>query len=335
MGPLATMLDGAHNKQGAKMKKTTLSIVLSLLLLSLMTTMVMGEYPKVRPAGVDFGIGAPIIDGDPSEWEAADYFAPIYEGANPEDRTDPIHAADLYLRYDCDEHVLYMLVLTLSPYTLDTTDYGEEIWFYIEGIQPDDKLQWPEWAPKQWVPPNEGEDPLGTKTGFEAAVDLDVWYPEGVPETFTQARWHILFGSTVEGEEAADRTGATEPLELKLKCDVPVTAITLMSFGAQPAAGQVTVSWETGTELDNAGFYLYRASSAAGPYAQVNAALIPAHGDAVAGGSYSYVDEPGYGTFYYKLADVSLSGVVTFREAISVDAASPFRLPLCRPAIPR
>ena len=114
----------------------------------------------------------------------------------------------------------------------------------------------------------------------------------------------------------------------------PPTAIDLVSFTAEPDAPGVTLTWETGTEIDNAGFNLYRAASESGPYAKVNAALIAAQGDAVSGASYSFTDNPGAGTFYYKLEDVDYYGASTHHGPVQVTLAPPFRRPLRRPTLP-
>ena len=44
------------------------------------------------------------------------------------------------------------------------------------------------------------------------------------------------------------------------------TAVELMSFEARGRDGAVELSWETGSEVDNLGFHLYRALSEAGPW---------------------------------------------------------------------
>ena len=66
-----------------------------------------------------------------------------------------------------------------------------------------------------------------------------------------------------------------------------------------------------------------------------NGALIAAQGDAVAGASYSYVDTPGYGTFYYKLEDMDYNGVSELHGPITATLAAPFRRPQHRPIAPR
>jgi hypothetical protein len=116
----------------------------------------------------------------------------------------------------------------------------------------------------------------------------------------------------------------------------PPDAVTLASFTARAGFGAATLAWETGTEVDNAGFNLYRAKSPAGPYTKVNGALIAAQGDAVGGASYSYVDTPGgHGTFYYKLEDVGLNGVATQYGPVSATVMARFRRPVYRPMWPR
>jgi hypothetical protein len=113
------------------------------------------------------------------------------------------------------------------------------------------------------------------------------------------------------------------------------TAITLVSFTARPRVGAVKLVWETGTEVDNAGFNLYRAPAPGGPYIKVNAALIAAKGDPVAGASYSFLDQrlpPG--TYYYKLEDVDFNGVTTLHGPVSATVLPRFRRPAYRPTLP-
>jgi len=112
------------------------------------------------------------------------------------------------------------------------------------------------------------------------------------------------------------------------------TAIDLVSFTAEAGDGGVTLTWETATELDNAGFNLYRALLQDGPYTQVNDALIPAQGDPVAGASYSFLDTPDHGTFYYKLEDVDYYGVSTLHGPVKATVARPLCRPLYRPTPP-
>jgi len=95
-------------------------------------------------------------------------------------------------------------------------------------------------------------------------------------------------------------------------CTATSTAIELASFtGVPDGNGGVALFWETSTEVDNAGFNLYRAKLKDGIYEKINNEIIPAHGDATTGASYRHEDTPGRGAFYYKLEDVDTNGVTT------------------------
>jgi hypothetical protein len=104
------------------------------------------------------------------------------------------------------------------------------------------------------------------------------------------------------------------------------TAIRLRSFTAEAQTdGTVTLVWETATEVDNAGFNLYRTTTEGGPYTKINRALIPAQGNPVAGASYNYVDSPGPGTFRYILTDVDIFGEITLHGPVPKDIKIPIR----------
>ena len=112
-------------------------------------------------------------------------------------------------------------------------------------------------------------------------------------------------------------------------------AVTLASFAAEAGIGSVTLAWETGTEIDNAGFNLYRATAPDGPYTKVNDALIAATGDPVSGANYSLLDKGlAPGTYYYKLEDVDLNGVATLHGPVSATVTPQLRRPAYRPTLP-
>lgn len=112
------------------------------------------------------------------------------------------------------------------------------------------------------------------------------------------------------------------------------TAVTLASIGGKACRGTVTLKWATGTEIDNAGFHLYRSSSESGTRTRLTGMMLAAKGDATSGGSYSFVDQPGYGRFYYWLADVDLSGKTTLHGPVVVTVMPAFRTPSFRPTLP-
>jgi hypothetical protein len=113
------------------------------------------------------------------------------------------------------------------------------------------------------------------------------------------------------------------------------TAITLVSFTAQTNSDSVALAWETGTEIDNAGFNLYRATSPDGPWTKVNGVLIAAEGDLVAGATYSFLDAGlAPGTYTYRLEDVDLNGVATLHGPVSATVMPLLRRPPYRPTLP-
>lgn len=86
----------------------------------------------------------------------------------------------------------------------------------------------------------------------------------------------------------------------------------------------VFVEWTTASELDTAGFNLYRSDAPDGVYTQVNRTLIPSSPDPLTGGSYSFTDyavQPGQ-TYYYELEDVELDGNTSRHGPIEVKAQS-------------
>jgi len=87
------------------------------------------------------------------------------------------------------------------------------------------------------------------------------------------------------------------------------TFIQLLSFEAWQQGSSILLMWETGAEIDNAGFVLFRAVAGTSDYVQVSG-LIPAEGTQASGASYSFTDsDVEAGTSYeYWLVDIDTSG---------------------------
>jgi hypothetical protein len=97
------------------------------------------------------------------------------------------------------------------------------------------------------------------------------------------------------------------------------TVINLSSFTANPKFSKVIIQWSTDSEIDNAGFNLYRAESENGKYIQINESLIPAQGTSMQGASYEYVDTglKNRKTYYYKLEDIDLDSTAKMNGSVS------------------
>jgi len=89
-----------------------------------------------------------------------------------------------------------------------------------------------------------------------------------------------------------------------------------------PVPAAVIVEWTTESEVNHAGFNLYRSENPDGPYVKLNDTLIPASSDPIAGGSYVYTDTTVIGgvTYYYRLEDVELDGSSTMHGPIEAVA---------------
>ncbi len=95
------------------------------------------------------------------------------------------------------------------------------------------------------------------------------------------------------------------------------TAVVLSSMQAVKSASGTRLAWSTGTEINMAGYNIYRSEGANGPYMRINSQII-ATADKLAGAQYRYEDttvQPGK-TYYYQLEDVELNGTTTRHDPI-------------------
>lgn len=88
--------------------------------------------------------------------------------------------------------------------------------------------------------------------------------------------------------------------------------VELSKFGAKrdPVTGQVVITWETQSELNNAGFFIKRSQQTSGQFQVVNPTMIAGAGTTSEKQSYTYTDttaQPNI-VYYYQIEDVSLDG---------------------------
>lgn len=85
-------------------------------------------------------------------------------------------------------------------------------------------------------------------------------------------------------------------------------AVTLVSFDAEGIDGKVILTWETASELDNAGFFIQRSNSETGTYKRIRF-FIPSMGDDVVGAQYYFEDNAVTNgvTYWYKLEALDYS----------------------------
>jgi hypothetical protein len=295
------------------------SLLAALMLLSLMPIVYAATPGSVISAGIPDPSnavnvtvlpGTATVDGDPSEWnynpadptDNANYVVTMYTGWDP---TKPA-LADLYMRYDCDNQIMYAFVRTRGDLAVDaslTTTWVAE-------NTASNKLSFIDFA---WV-----YNGSGTVVGWEGSFSL-------APNAL------ILVHTSVAGATA----GTAQWLNIQASCPPP-SAVGLISFTAQNVGRTIVLSWETASELDNLGFNLYRAQSANGPWTQVNADLIPSQvppGSPV-GASYTYKDTVSLraATYFYRLDSIDVHGHAVSHGPISV-SLRPIRISPVRPRL--
>ncbi len=98
-----------------------------------------------------------------------------------------------------------------------------------------------------------------------------------------------------------------------------ITLIELFELNASASNRSAVITWTTKSEIDNAGFNIYRAESEDGEYVKINDNLIPAAGSPTESASYKFVDGDvnNRKTYYYKLEDIDLNGVSTMHGPVS------------------
>lgn len=86
-----------------------------------------------------------------------------------------------------------------------------------------------------------------------------------------------------------------------------IMGVALVRLGT-PA--RVEITWKTASEVDAAGFRLYRSENSEGPFVLISSNLILAEGDPLVGADYRYEDtNVTWGKrYYYQLEEISLSG---------------------------
>ena len=86
--------------------------------------------------------------------------------------------------------------------------------------------------------------------------------------------------------------------------------VSLSSFRAEQTTAGVLLKWTTTSELDNAGFYIYRSQNKASEFKVVNPTMIPGAGTTAERNEYTWTDTTATPNtvYYYRIEDVSHAG---------------------------
>jgi hypothetical protein len=100
--------------------------------------------------------------------------------------------------------------------------------------------------------------------------------------------------------------------------DAYTTLVELSYFRATSLDSAVLLEWATETELDNAGFNIWRSEEKDGQYVRINPYFIPADGDAGFGAEYSFTDYDVQNgkIYFYKIEDIDIHGNSTFHGPV-------------------
>src|SRR5262249_41163221 len=150
------------------------------------------------------------------------------------------------------------------------------------------------------------------------------------PRTFTvqvaaSTKFFIIVSEFFADAVTPGGCGCSYSLDVSAtSCSNP-TAATFQSVTATAYAGRVLVQWQTGLEVDNLGFNIYREQGGTptrvNPQLIAGSALLVGRGTTLqAGGSYAWVDASPSGTenAQYWLEDIDLSGKSTWHGPVSV-----------------
>jgi len=110
-----------------------------------------------------------------------------------------------------------------------------------------------------------------------------------------------------------------EPENFYTVSDPAPTLVELSFFRAKSLDSAVLLEWATETELENAGFNLWKSEEKDTEYWKINPYFIPGRGDAGFGAEYSYTDYDVQNgkTYHYKLEDIDIYGKSTFHGPVS------------------
>ncbi len=104
--------------------------------------------------------------------------------------------------------------------------------------------------------------------------------------------------------------------------------IQLSFFQARISGFKVILAWQTSSEIDNAGFNIYRKKGKEGTWLQINGQLIPGAGNSSVPQNYHFTDElRAEGTYFYLLESVSVNGIKKQEATIKINFTPPGDVP--------
>ena len=172
-------------------------------------------------------------------------------------------------------------------------------------------------------------DRVGNLDGDSETQDTPIWeLPAGTTADGARSsmlrRYHFMTRKPFTGTIASSWRGATDAKLGKRAyygsaSDVGnpgytlggILPVTLSLFRAEQAVDGVVIKWTTESEIDNAGFYIYRSETKDGQFKAVNPTMIQGAGTTGERNEYTWTDTTAKSNtvYYYRIEDVSHSGI--------------------------
>ena len=131
-------------------------------------------------------------------------------------------------------------------------------------------------------------------------------------ENLVNLRELYLEGNSIENRKPLLALLRKNPaVKIYLKRGGEPLPVTLSSFRAEHTNTGVVLNWVTESEVDNAGFYIYRSKTNDGEFKVVNATIIQGAGTTGERNAYTWTDTTAKPNtvYYYRIEDVSHAGV--------------------------
>jgi len=159
------------------------------------------------------------------------------------------------------------------------------------------------------------------KFWYDATNELNFNTPGSVKAYYQEGGlWHEATGTYTRASgtfNSVEVTGVSTFSRYALTSNTPSESnlITLTRFEAAPAVGGgIVIAWETASELDTAGYHLWRSEQPDAGYLRITPALLSARGGPTRSATYTFADRaalPGR-TYHYRLEEVDISGLSAF-----------------------
>ncbi len=97
-------------------------------------------------------------------------------------------------------------------------------------------------------------------------------------------------------------------------------AVRLAEYSIEAQDNGIMMRWKTSSEINNAGFNIYKSTAKDKDYVKVNEKLVPGQGNSLEGAAYEFSDRIfENGTFYYRLEDVAMDGRRRLHKPLEIE----------------